>query len=60
MYKDDYDLQSNTGTEGRLKNSAVMAGLTAILAAGMGIATPHASGGNSGIPSNEDDSTIAS
>jgi hypothetical protein len=32
-----------------MQNSAAMAGLTAILAAGMGIAAPHVSGGTSAV-----------
>jgi hypothetical protein len=43
-------LSTDQNTAATMQNSAVMAGLTAILAAGMGIAAPHASGGTSGIP----------
>jgi hypothetical protein len=49
--KDPVRGSTDQNTAATMQNSAVMAGLTAILAAGMGIAAPHASGGTSGVPS---------
>jgi hypothetical protein len=48
--KDPVRVSTDQNTAATMQNSAVMAGLTAILAAGMGIAAPHASGGTSGVP----------
>jgi hypothetical protein len=49
--KDPVRVSTDMNTAATMQNSAVMAGLTAILAAGMGIAAPHPSGGASGVPS---------
>ena len=49
--KDPVRVSTDMNTAATMQNSAVMAGLTAILAAGMGMAAPHVSGGTSGVPS---------
>jgi len=49
--KDPVRASTDLNTAATMQNSAVMAGLTAILAAGMGMAAPHVSGGASGVPS---------
>jgi len=49
--KDPVRVSTDMNTAATMQNSAVMAGLTAILAAGMGIAAPHPSGGASVVPS---------
>jgi len=49
--KDPVRVSTDMNTAATMQNSAVMAGLTAILAAGMGIAAPHPSVGASGVPS---------
>jgi len=49
--KDPVRVSTDQNTAATMQNSAVMAGLTAILAAGMGIAAPHVSGGTAGVPS---------
>ena len=49
--KDPVRASTDMNTAATMQNSAVMAGLTAILAAGMGMAAPHVSGGASGVPS---------
>lgn len=48
--KDPVRVSTDMNTAATMQNSAVMAGLTAILAAGMGIAAPHVTGGTSGVP----------
>jgi hypothetical protein len=49
--KDPIQVSTDQNTAATMQNSAVMAGLTAILAAGMGVAAPSVSGGGaSGIP----------
>jgi len=49
--KDPVRVSTDMNTSATMQNSAVMASLTAILAAGMGMAAPHVSGGTSGVPS---------
>jgi hypothetical protein len=49
--KDPVTVSTDQNTAATMQNSAVMAGLTAVLAAGMGVAVPSVSGGGaSGIP----------
>jgi len=48
--KDPVRVSTDMNTAATMQNSAVMAGLTAILAAGMGIAAPSVSGGIAGMP----------
>jgi hypothetical protein len=48
--KDPVRVSTDMNTAATMQNSAVMAGLTAILAAGMGIAAPSVSGGTAGPP----------
>lgn len=48
--KDPVRVSTDMNTAATMQNSAVMAGLTAILAAGMGIAAPSVSGGTAGLP----------
>jgi len=48
--KDPVRVSTDMNTAATMQNSAVMAGLTAILAAGIGVAAPHVAGGMSGVP----------
>jgi len=47
--KDPVRVSTDMNTAATMQNSAVMAGLTAILAAGMGVAAPHVYGGSSSV-----------
>jgi len=48
--KDPVRASTDMNTAATMQNSAVMASLTAILAAGMGIAAPSVAGGTAGLP----------
>jgi hypothetical protein len=48
--KDPVRVSTDMNTAATMQNSAVMASLTAILAAGMGIAAPSVAGGTAGLP----------
>jgi hypothetical protein len=47
--KDPVRVSTDLNTSATMQNSAVMATLTALLAAGMGVAAPHVFGGTSGV-----------